>query len=56
MRNVSNKRTSEITFCLNKHFPKFVPFFEIMWKETVVPERPWTAIYYNAEKLHFYAW
>jgi len=44
MRNVSNKGTSELTFRLQKIISEICALYEIMWKNSVAPDRPWTTI------------
>jgi hypothetical protein len=43
MRSVSDKRNSEPTFCFQQTFSEISAVYEIMWKNAVAPERPWTA-------------
>jgi hypothetical protein len=40
-------------FMYNDYFPKIVPVYEIMWKNTVEPYRPEVAIQRGAEKTRF---
>jgi hypothetical protein len=54
MRNVSDKNAQNIkTHCMlsSFSFPKIVPFIQIMWKNTVQPDRSEMAIY-DACALH----
>jgi hypothetical protein len=44
MRNISYNSNSEHTFCFQQIFSELCAVYEIMWKNTVAPNRPWTTI------------
>ena len=55
MKNVSNKSCREnqnTRFTFSNFFPKFVPIYEIMWKNRAEPERPQMRIQHDACALN----
>jgi hypothetical protein len=55
MRNVLDKSCREnqnTHFVFNNCIPKIVPFYEIMWKNMIQPDRPHMTIQYGACVLH----
>ena len=54
MINVSGKFVKKIKthFIFNNIFPEILVLYEIMWKNTVQPDRPQMTIKYGACALH----